>query len=168
MAELAAASAGAASFPLERGGVRAVERVPEALWSVMPFRGGERPGWWPEAGRVVRSDGVRAVWFGREAAMVEGPRPEVAAAVTEQTDAWVVVRLDGARAGDVLARLVPLDLRERAFPDGSVARTALGHLSVALLRDGAAFEVWALRSMAGTLAHELARAMRSVAGRGEG
>lgn len=166
MGSLAARSAGAGLFPIEAGGLRAVERVPEALWSVMPFPGGSRPAWWPEPGRVVERDGVRAVWFGREAAMVEGPRPEVTAAVTEQTDAWVVVRLEGAGAEDVLARLVPVDLRGRAFPEGSVARTVLGHLNAAVLRDRAGFELWAFRSMAGTLAHELERAMRGVAARG--
>jgi sarcosine oxidase subunit gamma len=167
VAELAALSAGAGVFPIEAGGVRAVERVPEAVWSAMPLGGG-RPDWWPEPGRIVERPGLRAVWFGRDAAMVEGARPAGVGAVTDQTDAWVVVRLEGEGAQDVLARLVPIDLREVAFPAGSVARTVLGHLNVAVLRHGRAFEVWAFRSMAGTLAHDLDRAMRGVAARGAG
>ena len=144
------------------------------LWSVMPYRGGAGAALacgWPEPGRWIEGDGLRAVWSGRDAAMVVGARPEGLegrAAVTEQTDAWVVVRLEGSGAGDVLARLVPVDLRERAFPEGSVARTLLGHASVLILRGGGAFEIWAFRSMARTLAHELGRAMRGVAARGGG
>ena len=174
MADLAARSAGAGRFPVEAGAARAQEVVPDGLWSVMPHRGRAGavsealPCGWPEPGRLVGGGGVRAIWFGREAAMVTGPRPdglEGLAAVTDQADAWVVVRLSGPAAEDVLARLVPIDLRERAFPEGSAARTLLGHMSVGLLRADGAFEILAFRSMAGTLAHELGRAMRSVAGR---
>ena len=101
--------------------------------------------------------------------MVEGARPEGLdglAAVTDQSDAWIVVRLEGAGAEDVLARLVPIDLRGRAFPQDSAARTLLGHMSVGIVRVPGGFEIRAFRSMAGTLAHELGRAMRAVAARG--
>lgn len=174
MADLAARGAGEGAFPLEAGGLRAVEAPPAGLWSVMPFRGraaavAERLACgWPDPGRAVEGGGMRAIWFGRETAMVEGARPEGLeglAALVEQSDAWCVVRLEGAGAEDALARLVPLDLRPRAFPDGSAARTLLGHLPVAILRRGAAFEIWAMRSMAGSLAHDLERAMRGVAAR---
>ena len=177
MADLAARSAGVGHFPVEAGSVEAVEVIPDGLWSVMPLKGCEaavgealRCGW-PEPGRAVEEGGVRAIWFGREAAMVTGAAPEGLgglAAVTDQTDAWVVVRLSGPAAEDVLARLVPIDLRERAFPEGSAARTLLGHMSVGVLRAGGAFEILAFRSMAGTLAHELGRAMRAVAARASG
>ena len=177
MADLIARTAGAGLFPIEIGDARAAEIVPDGLWSVMPYRGREGavaralPCGWPEPGRVAEGGGARAIWFGREAAMVTGARPEALdglAAVTDQADAWVVVRLDGPAALDVLARLVPIDLRERAFPQGSAARTLLGHMSVGVLRAGDAFDILAFRSMAGTLAHELGRAMRGVAGRAAG
>ena len=177
MADLAARSAGAGLFPIEAGSARAAEVVPAGLWSVMPHRGraGEvaaaLPCGWPEPGRVAEGGGVRAIWFGREAAMVTGARPEGLeglAAVTDQADAWVVVRLSGPAAEDVLARLVPIDLGARAFPEGSAARTLLGHMSVGLLRAEGAFEILAFRSMAGTLAHEMGRAMRAVAARADG
>lgn len=172
MAELEARSAGADVFPVAVGDLRAAERVPGPLWSVMPLAGADAGGLlgcdWPVPGRVVEGAGMRAIWFGRDAVMVEGPRPaglEGRAAVVDQGDAWCVVRLEGRRAEDVLARLVPLDLRDRAFPDGSVARTLVGHVSAAVLRRGAEFELWVFRSMAVTLAHELGRAMRGVAAR---
>ena len=138
----------------------------------MPFAGVDRDGLlscgWPEPGRVAEGPGLRAIWFERDAAMAVGPRPaglEGRAAVVDQGCAWCVVRLEGPGAEDVLARLVPVDLRERAFPDGAVARTLVGHMNGAILRRGAAFEIWVFRSMAGTLAHELGRAMRGVAAR---
>ncbi len=177
MADLAARSAGAGRFPIEAGDARATEIVPEGLWSVTPLKGraeavGEAlPCGWPGPGRVVEGGGARAIWFGREAAMVTGARPgglDGLAAVTDQADAWVVVRLSGPAAEDVLARLVPIDLRVRAFPEGSAARTLLGHMSVGILRASGAFEILAFRSMAGTLAHELGRAMRAVAARAPG
>ncbi|MEL6839146.1 MAG: sarcosine oxidase subunit gamma, partial [Pseudomonadota bacterium] len=70
----------------------------------------------------------------------------------------------GAGVEDVLARLVPVDLRLATFKTGHTARTMLGHMSVAISRVGAqSFEIMAMRSMAGTLVHELETAMRSVA-----
>ena len=178
-ATLAGRNAGAGLFPIEVGRARAVEVVPDGLWSVMPYRGRAEavgqalPCGWPAPGRIAEGGGVRAIWSGREAAMVTGARPEGLgglAAVTDQSDAWVALHLDGPAAGDVLARLVPIDLRERTFPEGSAARTLLGHMGVLILRSGGGFEIHAFRSVAGTLAHELERAMRAVAGRvaGEG
>ena len=123
---------------------------------------------WPEPGRWVEGGGRRALWSGRDAALVTGPRPEGLdgiAAVTDQSDAWCVVRLEGVGAEDVLARLVPLDLRERAFPEGSATRTLLGHMTAVVSRRCGAFEILAMRSMAATLAHELGRAMGGVAAR---
>ena len=180
MAELAGGSApadrtpAARRFPIAVEGARATELALHGLWSVMPYRGRADavgralPCGWPEPGTVAEGGGARAIWFGREAAMVTGARPEGLgglAAVTDQSDAWVAVRLDGPAAEAVLARLVPIDLRERAFPEGAAARTLLGHMTVSILRAGGGFEIRAFRSMAGTLAHELERAMRAVAAR---
>ena len=174
MAEMEARSAGVGRFPVEAGQARAVEVVPAGLWSVMPFAGcadavgrALRCGF-PAPGRAVRGGGLRALWTGREAAMVMGPRPEGLdglAAITDQTDGWCVVRLEGAAARDVLARLCPLDLREPAFPEGSATRTLLGHMTAVIARHDGAFEILTMRSMAATLAHELERAMRGVAAR---
>ena len=174
MAELAALSPGVGVFPIERGGLRVVEAGPEGLWSVMPFAGrvdavaAALPCGWPEPGRWVEGGGRRALWSGRGSALVTGPRLEgldAIAAVVDQSDAWCVVRLEGVGAEDALARLVPLDLRKRAFPDGSATRTLLGHMTVGLARVSGGFEILAMRSMASTLAHELERAMGGVAAR---
>ena len=67
---------------------------------------------------------------------------------------------------DILARLVPIDLRDQAFPDGAAARTLFGHMTAVLMRLGPEhYEVMVFRSMAGTLAHDLKDAMESVAAR---
>ncbi|MFW5881818.1 MAG: sarcosine oxidase subunit gamma, partial [Roseicyclus sp.] len=67
---------------------------------------------------------------------------------------------------EVLARLTPIDLGEAAFAPGHAARTMLGHMSCLLLRlEADRFGLMVFRSMAGTAAHELDRAMRLAAAR---
>ena len=105
----------------------------------------------------------RALLIGR--ATPEGLAAD--AAVVDLSDAQVVLVLEGPAARDVLARLVPLDLRDAAFPDGSAARSLVNHMTATVARVGAeAWEVMAMRSMAATLVHEIAAAMRGVAARG--
>ena len=100
-------------------------------------------------------------WFLRGAVSLDG-----LAAVTDQSDTWAIVEIAGAGAEDVLARLVPVDLRVGTFKKGHTARTLLGHMNVLIMRTGPqAFEIMAMRSMAGTLVHELEQAMRGVAAR---
>lgn len=42
------------------------------------------------------------------------------------------IRIRGSHAGEFLNRFLPLDLRERAFPRGSVASSAIHHVGVTL------------------------------------
>ena len=88
------------------------------------------------------------------------------AAVIDQTDAYAVARLEGSDVREVLARLTPLDIRPGHFGTGRTARTLLGHMTAQITPVGPeAFEVMVFRSMAGTLVHDLTRAMGFVAGR---
>ena len=88
------------------------------------------------------------------------------AAVTDQTDGWTVLGLSGTGAVDVLARLVPMDLRLAAFPVGRAVRTQLNHMNVVILRvSDYAFEIMAFRSMARTAWHEVETTMHMVAAR---
>ena len=120
----------------------------------------------PEPGQTRESDGRRALWSGRGQALVIGPRPDApGAAVTDQTGAWVMIRLAGPGAADAMARLTPVDLRPAAFPEGAVARTLVGHMNALIARAEGGFDILAFRSMAGTLAHDLRRAMEGVAAR---
>ena len=99
--------------------------------------------------------------------MAPPPGLDGLAAVVDLSDAQVCVLVEGPAARDVLARLVPLDLRDVAFPEGATARSLVNHMTATLTRVAPdAWEVMAMRSMAGTLVHELACAMRGVAARG--
>lgn len=122
----------------------------------------------PEPNSFAEKKGARIVWTGRDQAFlmgVEAPALE-GAAVTDQSDGWAVLGLSGAGAVDVLARLVPVDLRLAALPVGRVIRTQLNHMNVVILRTGDhAFEILGFRSMARTAWHELETTMLMVAAR---
>lgn len=133
-----------AVFP---GGAKAVAKGLKTLGLAMP-----------EPNRFSETKGARIVWTGRDQAFLIGVAPPVleGAAVTDQSDGWAVLSVSGAAAVDVLARLVPVDLRLAAFPVGRVIRTQANHLNVAILRVGDhAFEILVFRSMARTAWHEL-------------
>jgi heterotetrameric sarcosine oxidase gamma subunit len=120
----------------------------------------------PAPGAVTQTGDARLVWTGRDTAFLLGPVPPagLAAAVIDQTDGWAVLTLTGACTVDVLARLVPLDLR--AAQAGDVFRTALNHLPLILLADANhCFTLLTYRSMAKTAWHELSDAMDKVAAR---
>ena len=123
----------------------------------------------PAPNQVSSKGGVRLVWTGRDQAFLIGAAPQGLdglAALTDQSDGWAALRLDGPGAGDVLARLYPLDLRAAAFPVGRVARAPLNHMSSILMRPGPqSFEMLVFRSMARTAWHEAELAMRALAAR---
>ncbi len=125
----------------------------------------------PKPNRATGKSDARAIWFGPDQAMLMGPEPNGSltseATVVDQSDAWAVVRIEGTGAEDVLARLIPIDLRSRTFKRGHTARTLLQHMTVSVTRVGdQAFQIMAFRSMARTLVHDLQRAMESCAARG--
>ena len=123
----------------------------------------------PAPNQVSSKGDVRLVWTGRDQAFLIGAAPQGLdglAALTDQSDGWAALRLDGPGAGDVPARLYPLDLRAAAFPVGRVARAPLNHMSSILMRPGPqSFEMLVFRSMARTAWHEAEVAMRALAAR---
>lgn len=183
MAELSPLTPCAGLLPVETGGLRLTEETPGHITSLMPGPGGAAAlgkaletahglGW-PDPGRAVLGADASVVWTGHDQAMLVGPAPGPSlaeqAALTDQSDAWAVVTLSGAAGPDALARLVPIDLRPSAFPEGFAARTLLGHMNVSLVRTGAeTIRIMAFRSMARTLVHELRVAMESLAARRAG
>ena len=125
---------------------------------------------WPEAGATTLNESSRLIWFGRAQALLVGGAPSAKlsahAAVTDQSDAWARVLLEGCDAREVLARLTPLDMRDTAFPGGATARTEVFHMQASLTRMGEdSFQLLGFRSMAATLVHDLTRAMESMAAR---
>lgn len=160
-------------LPITQAGVTVTQVAVDVLMSVAPFAGQQdavSDALKSQTGAGLslanRRDGP-VTWFGHGAWIVWGPVTlDGIAAVTDQSDAWAVVQLQGDAVEAVLARLVPVDLRRSVFADGHVAKTMLGHMSVTITRLSAdAFEIMVMRSMAGTLVHDLQVAMRGVAAR---
>ncbi|MFD1508941.1 sarcosine oxidase subunit gamma [Lacimonas salitolerans] len=181
MAELLATTPCAGLLPITVGSVTAEEAAAGPMTALAPFKG-QTGGLadalqaahglgWPAPGQRMVQGAARIMWFGHSHALLTGAAPDPAlaahAALTDQSDAWAVVRLHGAGARDVLARLTPLDLRDAVFPAGTCARSDLAHMQGAVLRTGdQAWQVMVFRSMAATLVHDLEIAMRAVAARG--
>jgi heterotetrameric sarcosine oxidase gamma subunit len=143
--------------PLQGASMAAVER---ALG--VPF---------PEPLQSTGDDARRCVWAGQGEALLMGAVPDPSlkayAAVVDQSDAWAVVTLRGDAGADALARLVPVDLRLAQFGAGVTVRTQLGHMNASITRlDEQTFMIAVFRSMAGTLVHDLQRALEAVAARG--
>ena len=125
---------------------------------------------YPAPNSAETNDATRIIWFGRDAALLIGPEPDSAlgkwAAITDQSDAWACVTLSGEAATDVLARLVPVDLRPEHFRAGRTLRSLLGHMNVSITSAGAdRFLLLVYRSMAVTLVDEVKEAMEAVAAR---
>lgn len=168
--------AGRAALTL--AGVTLAMADPGQITSVAPFSGQDKAlakalkalGLsFPAPNHVMSNRDVRLVWTGRDQAFLIGAAPQGLdglAALTDQSDGWAALRLDGPGAGDVLARLFPLDLRAAAFPVGRVARAPFNHMSSILMRPGPdRFEILVFRSMARTAWHEAEAAMRALAAR---
>lgn len=74
------------------------------------------------------------------------------AAVVDQSDSRLIVRLSGPHVRDVLAKGISVDLHPRVFRSGDVATTLVAHVGVQLdlLDDAPTFQLTASRSMAGS------------------
>ncbi len=181
MVELSAISPCEGLLPVTIGNLTVTEEPFVAITSISPHKSREKDlsaimkaahGLaFPAPGRSTGKAGARAIWFSQGQALLIGPEPDAGlgayAALTDQSDAWAVVRLEGAGAADVLARLMPLDLRPSVFKRGHTARTELAHMLVSLTKVGdKSFQIMVFRSMARTLVHDLKTAMEAVAARG--
>ncbi|MEX0370614.1 MAG: sarcosine oxidase subunit gamma [Tateyamaria sp.] len=179
MAELIAKTPLDDAVPLTIGTCTVAEVDLGTLTSIAPYRGAKigdafkaaHGMAWPAPNRATGRDGARAIWFGRDMVLLAGPAPDGSlakhAALTDQSDAWTSVTLTGPDAEAVLARMVPLDLSADRFKRGHTARTQIQHMTGSVTRVAAdAFLLMVFRSMAGTLLHDLERAMASVAARG--
>ncbi|WP_137703102.1 sarcosine oxidase subunit gamma [Marimonas lutisalis] len=179
MTDLLAKSPCDGLLPLTIGSVTVTEIAFDAITSLAPFKGQESAvsdalkvqmgAAFPKPNRTTGKAHARAVWSGVGQALVLGPplAPIPGAAMTDQTDAWTCVALEGDGARDVLARLTPLDLRPSVFKQGHAARTEIAHMGGVLMRTGEnRYGLMVFRSMAATLVHDLEIAMQSVAARG--
>lgn len=61
------------------------------------------------------------------------PELDASAYITDQSDSWVGLRLQGAKSHESLERICPIDLHPGVFASGSVTRTTMEHLAVIVL-----------------------------------
>jgi sarcosine oxidase subunit gamma len=85
-------------------------------------------------------------------------------AVTEQSDGLFLFAISGPHAREILKRLVPIDLRENAFPPDAVAITHAAHIGVRIWREEEQFIVACFRSFAASLHYALVEAQYSFRG----
>lgn len=178
MVDLKAKSPCAGLVPVQVGSLRLSEEMPAHMTAIAPYLGqdkalsealkGAHGMAAPGAGRMTGRSGARALWFGQRMILLMGPAPDAAlaeyAALSDQSDGWAVLRLEGRGAQDVLARLTPLDLRAATFRRGHTARSECAHMAASISRFGdEAFQIMVFRSMAATLVHDLKTAMGRVA-----
>ena len=114
-----------------------------ATAGLVTFAGTGRDQW------MASAEGAEAVGFAAKLRARIGPF----AAVVDQSDARLVLRLSGPRVRDVLAKGVPVDLHPKAFKPGDVASTLVAYVGVQIdmLDDAPTYQITAPRSMAGTL-----------------
>jgi methylglutamate dehydrogenase subunit D len=118
----------------------------------------------PEGARRVAADGSAVVGLGPRSWLVARDGDSAlaedlsralagAAAVSDQSDGYGVLRLTGPAIRALLEKGVGIDLHDRAFPPGSAAATTCAHVAIVLWRledsgGEAVFEVAAPRSYA--------------------
>ena len=166
MVELVAHTPAEGLCPIEHGNCVLSEVHPGAItWAASRVAAAGLP----QPGQTLSQGGRDWIWFGPGQALVLGAPLEAGdgLVVSDQSDAWAVLRLAGESAADVLARLTPLDLRPQVFEAGQTARTLLGHMAISLTcRDTDVYDIMVFRSMTSTAVHEIGRAMKGVAARG--
>ena len=124
----------------------------------------------PSPNTVSQSGDARLIWTGRDQAFLIGaPTPEIpadVAAVTDQSDGWAGLSVEGSAAHDALMRWVPIDLRPQHFAVGTSIRAPLYHMQAILLRPVAnRIDLLVFRSMVRTAWHEIDLAMTTIEAR---
>jgi heterotetrameric sarcosine oxidase gamma subunit len=126
----------------------------------------------PTKPQAIEADGALLVWSGPDQFLVLSARGGSStmergrlafagmASLSEQSDGRSLIRISGARARDMLAKVCSLDLHPAAFPVGAAAATSIDHTSVNLWRgvdaDGeATFYLLVFASFAESLWHTL-------------
>ncbi|WP_407492833.1 sarcosine oxidase subunit gamma [Pseudooceanicola sp. MF1-13] len=163
-------------LPLADGGMTLSLADPGSLTLIAPFNGqavavsqalNDATGLaLPETGRMEQGERAYVQWFGRgQTLLAGGGAPDLpGAAITDQTDGWVTLDLTGPNVAQVMARLVPVDLRDAAAPVGTALRTDLHGMMVAISCPAPDhIRIMGFRSMAKTLTHAIGDAMAHVA-----
>ncbi len=180
MVELTASRALDNRLPVTIGACKITELAPEYITSITPRKSQINNTYtdlnaalglkYPAPNRSTGKASDRLVWMGHDTAFLIGDKPDKTltklASVVDQSDGWVIIRLTGQECENVLARLIPIDLRPLHFKRAHTARTELKHMTVSVTRIGpTTFDIMGMRSFARTLADDLIDAMRGIAAR---
>ena len=86
-----------------------------------------------------------------------------AAYLTDQTDTWCALEIEGPVCRTALERICPLDLHPRGFAVDDVARTVMEHLGVIIARTREhGFLLLSASSSAGSFLHAVETSARNV------
>lgn len=177
MPELIAKSPLSGVWPVAHGGLRLSEHLLGRVTSIAILPGQDKAVAralkplglaFPAPNTFMTAGDATLVWTARNQAFLMGiAPPDIAgAALTDQSDGWAALRIEGPAAADALMRLYPLDLRQHVFAAGAVARAPLNHMQSILMRMAPyAFDILVFRSMARTAWHEVEASMKTLAAR---
>ena len=156
----------------QAGPVTLTERFDIALASLALRKGASTPqpfGLTLAAPGEITTDGtIGSLWMAPGQWMIEAPLQDLAArlsaeipgcSVTEQTDGWVIIDIDGPAPAIEALRERLVNLPPQALAPGRATRTLMHHMSVFVIRrtDGR-LSIMGMRSMAGSLWHTLEQA----------
>lgn len=124
----------------------------------------------PKAARSVTKDNQTLMWLASDMLLYEQPYAQdaleqfsdtVNASLSDQSDVWVALDLQGDDCISVLERLVILDVAQ--MTKGAFMRTSLHHCGILLrcMTKGTAFRIYAPRSYARSVHHAIELAMLS-------
>jgi heterotetrameric sarcosine oxidase gamma subunit len=83
--------------------------------------------------------------------------------VTDQSDAWVTLKISGERKLEALERICPINLHPDVFKTGMAARTMMEHLGVLIIRDeNDSVLLLSARSTAGSLLHAVETSAKNL------
>ncbi len=131
---------------------------------------------WPATGTIERAGDEAALLglqadqcFRVSASQQQNPVTELACLVgdaaylTDQSDSWVVLELDGASSVSALERICPIDLSDNEFGALNVARTSMEHISVIIERpDTHRFRLYSPRSSAHSFLHAVTTSLHNL------
>lgn len=119
----------------------------------------------PQSPRWTGANGISFAWAGHAQWTAIATRPVARdltrhlaglAAVTDQSDGWVLTEISGPHARDALAKMLPIDLDPGVLPPGAVALTRAGQIDVRLRHlDAGVYELAVFRSLGADLSHWL-------------
>ena len=101
----------------------------------------------PAAGQFAESEGYRLCGLAQDQFFLMALAPQApdeaaikaklsdAAYVTDQSDSWVALQLNGELALSAMERICPIDLAPDVFTPGSLARTSMEHLSAIVMAE---------------------------------